>query len=448
MRIKSAEPKITRMKPKALQQAGFSIVEVLMAAVLMVVGLIALAQFLSSASSRVVQDDIRSVLHQVANEEMERIRGLPYEDVGVEGGTVDGVLAPTEDREVDGVAIRVDRSVLYQTDPTYEGPYYANYRRVSVTVTALDADGDPGAIAPFRMTSYVAGGASGGAIMVRVQDASGAPVEDAYFTIVNSVKGINYVAGDQLTDDTGTMLVPGLTVDPDGNYVVTASKAGYSTDVAEDFPVLEAGLQEVVLTIDRWSSMNVHVINDATGLELEGILVSVIGPANYSNVVQTGATGFTLSNLRFSTEGDPYIVRVMAGQGYLPQQIAVTLPPNAVDHQVVLRILPNIVTTTTLAAVTTTTSPSVTTTLAGTGSLRVTVREYDGSWDGRSLRSRTRAIVQLGTVSKSSHNNIVLFSNLQLASYPLLISAPGYYIDERTVTISGADILTVYLYRR
>ena len=38
--------------------------------------------------------------------------------------------------------------MLYQTDPTYEGPYYANYRRVTVTVTALD--GERGGYAEHR----------------------------------------------------------------------------------------------------------------------------------------------------------------------------------------------------------------------------------------------------------------------------------------------------------
>ena len=47
------------------------------------------------------------------------------------------------------------------------------------------------------------------------------------------------------------MLVPGLTIDPDGNYEVEATKAGYSSAHQDRHRrCFRTRLQEVVLTID------------------------------------------------------------------------------------------------------------------------------------------------------------------------------------------------------
>ena len=74
-------------------------------------------------------------------------------------------------------------------------------------------------------------------------------------------------------------------------------------------------MQEVVLTIDR----DVFYADPRGGpgdrSDLPGITVAVTGPGDYASTVVTGADGATLSDLRFSTEADPYIVSVSAGAG-------------------------------------------------------------------------------------------------------------------------------------
>jgi prepilin-type N-terminal cleavage/methylation domain-containing protein len=434
--------RLARRVKRAWMQQGFTVVEMLVASVVLLVGLIALSQLFASSVSRVLDSDIRSVMHQVAAKEMETIRGLPYEDVGVVNGPVPGVLVASEVRNVDGVPLKIARSVVYQTDPSYTGPYYANYRRVAVTVSAVDASEQelPG-IEPVVLTTYVAGGAAGGSILVKVQDSQGKPVEGAYFTIVNTVKGVNLNSPDLVTDDVGSMLVPGLIVDSGGNYVVTAGKFGYSTDIATGFAVMEAGLQEVVLTIDKVSSMRIRVVNQVTGLEVAGISVAVSGPGEYSATIVSSTGGVVLSGLRFSTDSDPYILSVAAGQGYVPQESSVVLPPDITTEEVVLTIVPLSATTTTIAA-TTTTVPSATTTVVGTGSLRVTVLDSHG----HKLQNNRVASVQLGAQLKSNSQNVVLFEYLRFTSYELTVSAAGYETNVQTVIITGANSITVLLH--
>jgi hypothetical protein len=174
------------------------------------------------------------------------------------------------------------------------------------------------------------------------------------------------------------------------------------------------------------SSMHIRVVDQVTGLDLQGISVSIGGPKDYSNTVVTGASGATLSNLRFSTEADPYIVAVPAGQGYLPQQMSVILRPDTVNQEVVITVVPLSATTTTIAATTTTivgtttTIVGTTTTGVGTGSLKVTVLNDHGH------KLNSQAVVQLGTQSKSNKNNVVLFEYLQHIQYELVVTASGY----------------------
>jgi uncharacterized protein involved in type VI secretion and phage assembly len=117
----------------------------------------------------------------------------------------------------------------------------------------------------------------------------------------------------------------------------------------------------------------------------------------------------------------------------------VELPANTIDQPVVFYVTPGSETTTTTASATTTTVGGVTTTAVGNGSLKVTVHDHDG----HSLSSR--ANVQLGTVNKSNQNNVVLFEYLALTTYSLIVTANYYETYTGTVTITGANTVTIHL---
>jgi hypothetical protein len=77
--------------------------------------------------------------------------------------------------------------------------------------------------------------------------------------------------------------------------------------------------------------------------------------------------------------------------------------------------------------------------LAGTSSLRVTVRRSDGDKLG------TTADIQLDTVKKSNKSNVVLFDNLQNGTYSLVVSAYHYHTYTGTFTVTGSNTVTIYL---
>ena len=86
---------------------------------------------------RVLASDTRSLMAQMATEEIETIRGLQYQDVGTVGGHPAGQLAAVETVTVEGRNFQIQRDVTYFEDASYSGPYPANYRRVTITVTPL-----------------------------------------------------------------------------------------------------------------------------------------------------------------------------------------------------------------------------------------------------------------------------------------------------------------------
>jgi hypothetical protein len=453
--------RIARRLPRLQSPQGFSLVEVLVGGLVLVVGLIMISQFFASAAARVLESDIRSVLHQVATEELEAIRGLEYTDVGTQGGWPRGDLLDVETREVENLTVKIEREVIFWTDDSYTGPYYANYRRVTVRVSAVGHE----ALQPVEVTSNVAGGAEGGTILVRVQDSHGDPVGSVQLQIKNEnlIPSINIHSSAIRTNSDGLMMIPGLPVDDSGSYVVSGAKAGYNADSKTGFPVLDGTCQEVILTMDRLSTMVIRTV-DSTGAPVGNLAVAVTGPQSYSNPsVVCDANGVaTLSNLCFSLNGEAYYVALVEGQGYSAVTQEVNLPADA-THEVVLTVAADGTSTTTTSedtttttdpAVTTTTDPSATTTtqstttteattttLGSNGVLRVTVRSSDGN---RLIRGAWVSL-EGNPTGATNRDGYVVFSNLALRTYTMTITAQYHETYTGTVTVTGNNAVTITL---
>lgn len=429
---------VARLK-KPRWQRGFSLVEILVGGLVLVVGLIALSQLFASSAMRVLESDVRSVLNQVAAQELESIRALPYSDIGTANGWPHGDLLDEETRTVGGTPVKIERKVIFWIDSSdsrgTSAP--ASYRRVTVSVSAVDRP----SVKAVEVVSNIAGGSTGGNILVKVQDSQGQPVEGVQFTIKNDVlvPPISITSSALVTNSVGSMLVPGLTVDTGGNYVVEASKFGYSAAEKTGIPVLQDTLQQVILTMDLVSSMTVHVINQTTGAEMTGLTITMSGPEGYSDSLTTQDGGVALSELRFSTSAEPYILTLPAGTGYARQQQGIVLP--AGTHQdVTFYVLP-MVTTTTVAPVTTTTTVSGTTTTGGVGgSLLVTVYRA-----GTNTKLKNAWVNLEGRTGYTNKSGQLLFSNLPWTTYDITVAKSSYADYTGTVTVDGAETLRVDL---
>lgn len=450
-------------------QSGFSIIEVLVGSVVLVVGLVFIAQFFTSAMARVLDSDIRSVLHQVATKELESIRGLPYEDVGTVGGWPTGALEDVEYRDVENVTVQITRKIIFWSDDAYDGPIpAANYRRVTVSVEAGELDGADwtrrSGVDAVELTSNVAGGAEGATLLVHVLDMAGTPVSGAKIKITNThlIPHINISSYE--TNYQGDLLVPGLDPDSSGYYLVEASKLGYSSDSWSDGPLVESSLQEITLRIDRLASMVVR-LEDSDGDPVMGGYFTVTGPESYVNSKDDlQDEEWRIDDLRFSESSDPYVVTLLAdaeGQYESEAKEVVLLPDTTqevvfiVDAEEPTTTTESTTTTTdpttptTEPTSTTTTSSSTTSTTLGLASLRVTVNGWryvhghGGGWQYGPLQG---ASVSIGAGAPSTNKDgIVFFGDLAPGDYTLTVHATQHWDYSATVSISGATDVTVNL---
>ena len=442
-----------RLAAKLRVQSGFSVVEILVSGLVLVVGLVMMSQLFASAAGRVLESDIRSVLHQVATEDIESIRGIDYSDVGTTTGHPHGVLLSNEERVVGDLTVKIHREVIFWTDEAYEGPYPANYRRVVVTVSAVGHE----RLAPVEMTTNVAGHAAGGTIDVTVTNLAGEPVPDALIVVDNThlVPSVHLEDAALRTDINGKLIIPGLVPDEGEGYIVTASKCGYNSDTQGPKVVVD-GLPYTPynLIIDRLSTLGVRVV-DTEGNDVPGLDLTIVGPDGFDESFVSAEGGVVFYNIRYGIEDSdgPYKVRLLGSEGYDPQEETVVLAPG--ETRTVTLVVPASVTTTTVGdpetppEETTTTSTTVSTpstTIANR--LTVTVEGWVWRWgEGWRWRPIQGASVSLGGGQQGTTNSsgFVTFTNLESQTYSVTVTAGGYRRYDGSVLVVGATSLTVQL---
>jgi Tfp pilus assembly protein PilE len=324
-----------------MSASGFTLIEVMVASLVLVAGLVMMAQFFASAATRLLDSEVRSVMHQVATQEMENIRALPYDDVGTTDGMPAGILQPSEQRTIGNTSLQITREVIYLQDASYSGPYPANYRRATVTVSSVNDT----RVQPVLLTSNIAGGAQGGTLDVRISNVRGDAVPGVFLDVTNNhlIPSVNLSSSSLRTDTNGRMMIPGLTPDSTNSYFVAGSKGGYNPAQNRVGVVVVDGTPFTVvqLTVDLVSGMSLHV-QDENGLPLALVQLQVTGPLAvapwaYVQTVTTDPQGnASLANLQYSTSATPYIISLTT-----PHSPPMRLPTGeempSVDPSVVLQ---------------------------------------------------------------------------------------------------------------
>jgi prepilin-type N-terminal cleavage/methylation domain-containing protein len=411
---------------------GFTLIEVLVACVVLAIGLMAIMGFFASSIARVLDSRTRSVLQQVATEDLEKIRALKYDDVGTTTGQPPGVLLAHEERTVQGRVVTIDRQVRFIQDQSYTGPYPANYRRVTISVS----DKGDTRLGPVEMTSNVAGGAPGGSLDVTVQDSQGNPVPDVPIKVTNNhlVPSVNINDVAIRTDSLGHLLIPGLTPDSEPAYVVTGTKTGYNSDDNAPGVVVNDGLPytNVPLIMDKLSNLIVRLV-DPGGAAKPGVALTITGPENFTWSGSSDSSGtVTLRDIRFAKSNDPYNVVVTPGQGYEPVSKAISVDAGSTKEE-----------TLTLISMVTTTVPGTTTTTAPRlGTLTVTVLKDS---NGQPLKNATVNLINGGGTKNTDNSGQVVYSGLAYGDYPLSVARNNYQTYSTTVTINGSVSLTIRL---
>lgn len=263
----------------------------------------------------------------VLNDDIELVRNLPYQDVGVSGALPSGKLtrnATTTRSGFDFVITRTIRSIDDPFDGTIGGTpgdsAPADYKLAEIEINCTNCRN----FKPFKQTTTVAPknleiSSGGGALFIRVLDANGLGVPQAMVHIENKKLTPNLII-DELTNNQGILQLVDVPQSV-GGYNTKATKAGYSTDqtyppggsdnpnpVKADSTILAGEVTQLTLVIDRVSTINVSSTNQVCAV-LPNVAFRVDGSKligtnpdklKYSLLTATDANGDkTLSNLEW-----------------------------------------------------------------------------------------------------------------------------------------------------
>ena len=212
-------------------QGGFSIVEVMTA--ITVLGLVAsgIAAGMITSSVRLGQSRVDSVADQVAATDLESIRRLSYNQVGLVGGNPSGLLPPTATKVINGVSYAISREVRFVDNPTPGAPRtYANWKRVTIRVTPPRANVQPATKTTFFSPPSIDAVVGKSAIRVTLRRADNLmPFGNIPLTLD---QGPSPLRTDVTTPDGRAVFAnlepnPAITTDPAYYYRLTTSITGF-----------------------------------------------------------------------------------------------------------------------------------------------------------------------------------------------------------------------------
>lgn len=212
---------------------GMTIIEVLVAAAIMLIAFSGIVGLFRTGLELVGNNKAKIGALALAEERMELIHSLAYDDVGTQGGIPAGNIPQNESLTLNGISY--NRRVLVQyVDAPEDGLAGADtnsittdYKRAKVEVTWSFKGLSKSVylvsnITPPGLETTV----GGGTLIVKAFDALGAPVSGANVYIANATTSPT-ISLNVTTDATGQASFPGAPAASE--YEVTVSKSGYST---------------------------------------------------------------------------------------------------------------------------------------------------------------------------------------------------------------------------
>jgi type II secretory pathway pseudopilin PulG len=328
------------------RQAGFTLMETLMAISLIVLAFTSILPLYYNLTSYLSSNRLKAEANAIAAREMERIRTAPYDSVGVIGGNPSGIFysEKTENRSQGG-SFRIATRIQWVDDP-FDGTAAAgtdampnDYKLVTVTVFQTGKT-----TSSARLTSNIARESeeqpiTGGNIIVKVYLSDGlTPIEDVQ---------INIVAGPSApltnwTDTDGTtmfaQITPSVTT---GDYAMRAIKSGFVTRIDQDVlntTVAFGQTRTVIFIMDEPGSMLVRLL-DQNGAVIETPSTLILSGADFGDISFSAQNGnFSFPQLlpgNYELKG--------AAAGYLASgAVAVTVAQGELTSQdITLQALPS-----------------------------------------------------------------------------------------------------------
>lgn len=278
--------------PKKKQQTGQILLAILIAIAVFSILAHALFTLIASSFELVAFNKARITARHLAQERIELIRNLSYDDVGTVSGVPVGVIEQEESLVRNGLNYTIKTDIAYHDDP-YNGngpPNDQDYKRVRVEVSwnGIASSRNNPLVLITDVTSNYTTTASGGTLLIQVFDAFGNPVSQADVTIVSNTVDppVNIsTKSDSNGQVTRAGLIPCVSC-----YEITVTKSGMSTDrtystsevtnpTKPHASVFDESLSQVSFAIDTLGTVNVASKNsrDSGFASLGGVSFRIHG---------------------------------------------------------------------------------------------------------------------------------------------------------------------------
>lgn len=283
------------------QCAGMSLVEVIVAAAIISLvfgGLMASFQLMVHLIGK---SKAEAGALALANERLEYIRSLPYDDVGTVSGIPEGLIPQHATTTLNGIVYNERILIEYVDDPSDgegaddENGILADYKRVKVEYSWVERSGSDSLV---LISNIVPPGiettAGGGSIRVNVFDASVGPVANASVRLYNDT-GTSTIDITRYTNSEGVALISGAPAL--SFYEITATKDGFSTDqtysasstnpnpITPHIAVLESQVSTMNFQIDALADLTIRTIGEPTIERFTDSFDDAAGVAEASNTV-------------------------------------------------------------------------------------------------------------------------------------------------------------------
>ena len=310
-----------------IKQKGFTLMEVLIGTFLVLIVFLGIFAAYQLGLKVVGQSKYQITAAAIANGELEQIRNLSYDVIGVVGGFPDGILEASKIKNVNGIDYTINTRVDYIVDnadglSSPEDTCPNDYKKIEVKVSWTDSlSGNIKLVTDISPETLAQEcDEEGGILLIQVFDAYGAMVVSPLIEIKNPTT--NQVIKTATPDDGSHF----FSLSPD-SYKVVITKSDYSAsrtygveEVANPekphLIVLDGELTEASFSIDRLSSMIIETIGpeelgypiisnagfDLIGEKLIGTDINEDPVYKYSQYHITNESGqVTISNLEWDS---------------------------------------------------------------------------------------------------------------------------------------------------
>lgn len=273
--------------------SGMSLVEVLVGTAVFLIIAVSVYESYVGLFNLVRLSRVKVTASNLANEQFEIAKNLPYSSVGLVSGVPSGVLQRFQDITRDGITFRVTTTIR-NIDDSFDGTAGgapndlspADYKLMEVQIDCSSCKNYTplvftGKISPKSLESN----SSNGSLFVRAIDSAGNPIMNAQVSVVNTPLSINI---SEETDSNGMLQI--VDAPPSvNNYQITVTKSGYSTE--QTYPLGGSGLE---------NPSNPHATVIIQNVTQKSFSIDRTGTINLSTVTESCTP---VSNISFNIKG-------------------------------------------------------------------------------------------------------------------------------------------------